>query len=168
MSRARMQRTKARNAAKAQMTTALATTGRPPMDHTADTPIYAALAAVMPIAPYDPADATLTPWWPSAPAAAEPRPTRPAWAADTDQVYRLDTVLRNLGAGVNVRGRTVRALAAAAAAASIPAADRLPGAPVFEAPSAPPVRELTVAPRSSPYRPWALVSAHQRAAGVAA
>jgi hypothetical protein len=168
MSRARMQRTKARNAAKAQMTTALATTGRPPMDHTADTPIYAALAAVMPIAQYDPADATLAPWWPSSPAAAEPRPARPAWAADTGQVYRLDTVLRNLGAGVNVRGRTVRALAAAAAAAAIPLAARVPDAPVFDAPPAPAVRQLTVAPSGSPYRPWALAAAHQHAGRHAA
>lgn len=168
MSRARMQRTKARNAAKAQMATALLATGRPPMDHTADAPIYAALAAVMPVAPYDPAAAASTPWWPTSPRAVEPQPARPAWVADTDQMYRLDTVLRALGGGVNVRGRTVRALATAAATAAIPAAARVPDSQVFEAPPAPAVRELALVPPRSPYRPWALTAAHHLAGRHAA
>jgi hypothetical protein len=177
MSRARQQRNKARAAARVQLATAVAATGRPPLAADTDTPVHDALAAVMPIAPYDPADGEFDEWpWPgwSAPVApAKPQPVRPAWATDTAQRYRLDTVLDGLGVGVLRRAASVRALTTvsqllAAVPAPRPAAPpapvfTAPPAPVFTAPAPPPVRELQVA------RPtWSVGRAHTLAGRSAA
>jgi hypothetical protein len=167
MSRARQQRNKARAAARIQLATAVAATGRPPLAADTDTPVHDALAAVMPIAPYDSASSDFDDWpWAGrrlpvdAPAPAPaPAPGRPAWATDTAQRYRLDTVLDGLGVDVLRRAASVRALTTvsqllATVPAPRPATPPATPATVFTAPAPPPVRELQVT------RPWSVGRAH--------
>lgn len=127
MSRARQKRNKQRAAAAVQLRTATVTTGRVPFLPGVEEPVYGALAAVMTIAPYDPATGEYEPW-PGYPG-DDPAPAAPlpAWAAGTGQVRRLDTALAEMGEQAHARAVTARALAAARTVAG---ADQL-RAPAF-------------------------------------
>jgi hypothetical protein len=142
MSRARMQRNKAKAVARLQLVTALAETGRIPLVAGHETPIFAALAAVLPVTPYDEAAAAFVDW-PGYPPTPAPAPL--AVAASVDP-YRLDAVLVELGADVPHRVGVVRALATAAQVAAEPMPPMPAPARLFIAPDVPEIRELRVVP----------------------
>jgi len=148
MSRARIQRNKARHLAAVRARTALAagvslptddeTTpvdhGPIPMDHHSDTPIWAALAPADPdldtpiwsalaaiLSVNDPGPLAYEPW-PGYPPPVEPAPARrPAWDASSTLTAVVDQALVDTRLDVLARAVTVRAFAAARHAVPDPA-----------------------------------------------